>query len=159
MTEALSNGVGRRRQGRGGYRGLTPTHNSVFRFAWMIAHHHRVLHVEDDNDTRDGLEVLLRVHGFEVMAVNGAQVALATLRDGFRCCVILLDWRMPGMNGEEFRREQMVDERLAGVPVVALSADAISTEQAHRLGIRAVLRKPAGVAQIIGTLERYCDCR
>jgi CheY-like chemotaxis protein len=123
-----------------------------------IAHRHRV-HVEDHDDTRDGLEVLLRVHGFEVMAVNGAQAALATLRDGFPCCVILLDWRMPLMNGEEFRREQIVDERLAGVPVVVLSADAISTEQAHRVGVRAVLRKPAGVAQIISTLERYCDCR
>ena len=124
-----------------------------------LAHRHRVLHVEDHDDTRDALELLLRVHGFEVIAVNGAQVALATLRDGFRCCVILLDWRMPGMNGEEFRREQIVDERLAGVPVVVLSADAISTEQAHRVGVRAVLRKPAGVPQIISTLERYCDCR
>ena len=63
------------------------------------------------------------------------------------------------MNGEEFRREQIVDERLAGVPVVVLSAGANSTEQAHRAGLRAVLRKPAGVAQIISTLERYCDCR
>jgi CheY-like chemotaxis protein len=123
----------------------------------MSAHRHRVLYIEDHDDTRDSTEALLRLHGFEVLAVEGARAALTRLRDGFQCCLVLLDWRMPGMNGEEFRREQMADQRLARVPVVVLSADSISTEHAHHLGIRAVLRKPADPIRLIATLETWCD--
>jgi two-component system chemotaxis response regulator CheY len=116
------------------------------------------LYIEDHDDTRDSTEALLRLHDFDVLPVDGARAALAGLRDGFQCCLVLLDWRMPGMNGEEFRREQIADERLARTPVVVLSADAISTEHAHRLGIRAVLRKPVEPTRLIGTLEQWCDC-
>ncbi len=123
----------------------------------MDAHRHRVLYIEDHDDTRDGTEALLRLHDFEVLAVDGARAALARLREGFQCCLVLLDWRMPGMNGEEFRREQMADERLARIPVVVLSGDSISTEHAHRLGLRAVLRKPADPIRLIGTIERWCN--
>ena len=54
------------------------------------------------------------------------------------------------------QREQMADERLARIPVV-VSADAISTEHAHDLGLRAALRTPVEPARLIGTLEHWCE--
>ena len=50
-----------------------------------------------------------------------------------------------------------IPPRADGRRTARLSADAISTEHAHRLGLRAVLRKPVEPARLTGTLERWCD--
>ncbi len=124
----------------------------------MVAHRHRVLHIEDHDDTRHAVEAFLRSHDFEVVGVDGARAGLRRLRDGLACCVILLDWRMPGMNGEGFQHEQMADKRLARIPVVVLTADPLATEDARHLGLRAVLRKPVEPVGLIGTLEQWLEC-
>jgi CheY-like chemotaxis protein len=123
----------------------------------MPSHRHCVLYVEDDVDTRECTEAVLRFQNCEVLAVEAAPLALEHLRDGFPCCIILLDWRLPGMSGEGFRHVQMGDDRLARIPVVVLSGDLIAIEDARRLGLRAVLRKPVDMIELIGTLDQWCE--
>lgn len=65
-----------------------------------------ILVVEDDVDIADILTVVL--------------LRMGTTRSP---CLILLDFMMPGMNGIEFRREQLQDPALASVPVVLITAD------------------------------------
>jgi CheY-like chemotaxis protein len=88
-----------------------------------------ILIVDDDNDVRSALSELLEEEGFSVEAAPNGREALALLRGGnVHPAVILLDLMMPGMDGWDFRSEQMRDPTLAGVPVVIVSASGFSRE-------------------------------
>src|SRR5215831_14973272 len=88
-----------------------------------------ILIVEDDNDVRSALSELLEEEGFSVEGAHNGREALARLRGGtVHPAVILLDLMMPGMDGWDFRSEQMRDPELAAVPVVVVSASGFSRE-------------------------------
>jgi CheY-like chemotaxis protein len=88
-----------------------------------------ILIVDDDHDTRNALSELLEEEGFAVEGVPNGREALARLRGGgAHPAVILLDLMMPGMDGWDFRSEQMRDPHLAAVPVVVVSASGFSRE-------------------------------
>lgn len=123
----------------------------------MTRHRHSVLLIEDDVTAREPLEELLRQEGVEVRSASDGAEAHEHLRAGARPCVILLDLRMPGMDGYEFRAEQMRDPALARIPVVVLSGDALVDEKALQLGIEDYLRKPVDVDQFIAAIESHCD--
>ncbi len=98
----------------------------------------RVVVVEDDEDIRDLVVQLLADLGFESVGFANGQVALEALRRSAALpSVILLDLEMPGMTGWEFRREQLADPLLAGIPVVVASGADPSTIEAD-----AYLAKP-----------------
>src|SRR5436305_4151442 len=98
-----------------------------------------ILIVDDDSDVRAALSELLEDEGFSVEGAPNGREALARLRQGqVHPAVILLDLMMPGMDGWDFRSEQMRDPQLAAVPVVIVSASGFSRES-----IRAQFR-PAG---------------
>ncbi len=88
-----------------------------------------ILIVDDDNDVRSALSEMLEEEGFAVEGAHNGREALARLRaGGAHPAVILLDLMMPGMDGWDFRSEQMRDPKLAGVPVVIVSASGFSHE-------------------------------
>ncbi len=84
-----------------------------------------VLIVEDDCDGRELLAAWLDYFGYRTLAVDSGEAALGVL--GTHCpSLILLDIRMPGMDGWEFRRRQLADPRLCDIPVIVISAEAPS---------------------------------
>ena len=62
----------------------------------------RVLIVDDDNDTREALKEALSEAGFEVAQAASGDEALRRIAQDGEPNVILLDLRMPGMDGEQF---------------------------------------------------------
>lgn len=108
----------------------------------------KLLLVEDDEDIRATLSDVLSWEGYElILAANGRE-GLEALRGTKGIDVILLDLIMPVMNGWEFRRVQLDDPALAGVPCVVLSASAPGAAKPARY-----LRKPFEISQLIGALE------
>jgi CheY-like chemotaxis protein len=122
----------------------------------MANHRHRVLLIEDDVQARELLEEFLRLEGAEVVSAGDGAEAHAHLRGGARPCLIVLDLGMPGMDGHEFRAEQMRDPALARIPVIVLSGDSLVDEKALQLGIEEYLRKPIDVDQFIAAIESRC---
>jgi CheY-like chemotaxis protein len=115
-----------------------------------------VLVVEDNSEVRQALVALLEAEGYHVAeAVDGVS-ALRLLRTGaVQPCLIVLDLMMPRMSGWDFRMEQSSDLRLAGIPVVVVSADPLAS-QAERMGAAAVLSKPADPEQFLELIGRHC---
>lgn len=72
------------------------------------AGHHRpcVLIVEDDDDVREFMQLLVSMAGYETMTARDGQDALVKMRQR-RPCLVLLDLQMPRMDGWEFRARQM----------------------------------------------------
>lgn len=59
----------------------------------------RLVLVDDDNEFRESLAIHLIDEGFAVTAVADGQTALQYLGTNDSADIVLLDWRMPGMNG------------------------------------------------------------
>jgi CheY-like chemotaxis protein len=119
-------------------------------------HRHRILLVEDDLDSRDIMATLLRRDEFAVFPASDGAEALDRLRENIRPCVILLDWRMPRVDGASFRRAQLADAESASIPVIALSAYAQAQEEAAALGITTFVAKPFDPGDFLRTVEHIC---
>lgn len=109
----------------------------------LKAHIKPVLIVEDDDDTRRLLAEWLEQEGYPVVEARDGLEGLTALV-GHRPGIVLLDLRMPGMDGVQFRRAQrcLPDYLLAHVPVVVVSGVDDADAQAAAIGATGVLRKP-----------------
>ena len=118
---------------------------------------HTVLLVEDDDDVRGAYAAYLEGAGYIVIEAGDGSEALQRLRaapDSF--CLILLDLFMPTMNGWAFRAEQLRDPDLAAIPVVVISADARTEQNAGQLGALAHLKKPIDVDALVSLVDAHC---
>jgi DNA-binding response OmpR family regulator len=85
----------------------------------------KILTIDDDEDIRSSISERLEMEGFETVWAKNGRVALEYLRatnDADLPDLILLDFMMPIMNGQEFYREKMKIPRLARIPVVVMTA-------------------------------------
>ncbi|MDE1977370.1 MAG: response regulator, partial [Elusimicrobia bacterium] len=80
----------------------------------------RILVIDDEEDYRVIAEEILKSAGWEVKTAQDGEKALAALKD-FAPDVILVDWNMPVMDGEDFCRALRSDARFKGVPVIMLT--------------------------------------
>jgi CheY-like chemotaxis protein len=114
-----------------------------------------ILIVDDDGDTRAALAELLREEGFAVEGAPNGREALVRLRGGeIHPAVILLDLMMPGMDGWDFRSEQLRDPNLAAVPVVIVSASGFSPESIRtQFQPAAYVEKPIERAELLGVIR------
>jgi len=110
-----------------------------------------VLVVEDDVDVRTALQLVLQHAAFPVVSAEHGADALAKLRAGLRPCLILLDSRMPVMDGRAFRKAQLADEQLREVPVVMYSADPSASSEG--LQVARFLRKPLDFDDLVRVVE------
>ena len=115
-----------------------------------------ILIVDDDNDVRSALSELLEEEGFTVVGAGNGREALARLRGGgVRPAVILLDLMMPGMDGWDFRCEQLRDPKLARVPIVVVSASGFSHESIRtQLHPAAYVEKPIEETALLGVIRK-----
>jgi two-component system, OmpR family, response regulator ChvI len=79
----------------------------------------RILVVDDDEEFRQSLAYSLMDHGFDAVACASGLAALEHVGTGESPDLILLDWRMPGMNGLEVLRE--LRHRGTMTPVIFLT--------------------------------------
>jgi DNA-binding response OmpR family regulator len=114
-----------------------------------------VLIVEDDDDVRGALAAFLEAEGYRVLEASDGAAGLRELRGG-SVCLVLLDLWMPGMNGWEFRAEQVKDATLAAVPVVVITADHAAAKQAVALGVSGSMTKPIEFPELLDYVARYC---
>lgn len=114
----------------------------------------RVLIVEDEKDIRESLSELLEAERFVVSQAENGQLALDALAEmQVLPHVILLDLMMPIMDGEQFRREQLTDARLAPIPIVIMSAARDIAEVGERMQAFAVLKKPMSIDVLVEKLR------
>ena len=108
-----------------------------------------VLIVDDDPSLRATLRDAVSDQGFGALAAADGLEALQILRssDQPRPAVIVLDIRMPKMDGLQFLEEQKRDPRLAGIPVIIIAADRSKVDGAL------VLRKPLDLAKLIDSIR------
>ena len=112
--------------------------------------------VEDYNDTREMLKMMLEMKGCEVVeAVDGREAVDYALNDGLN--LILMDLNLPVMSGYEATREIVSSPSTRHIPVVAISAQCSgeSRQQALDAGCLECLNKPIDMPALDDLLHRY----
>lgn len=112
----------------------------------------RLLIVDDNDDSRDILALILGMNGFETLQARDGLEALEQAR-AHRPNVIVTDIFMPRLDGIDFTRRLREDVALSAIPVIAQTAyvNAIDT---HRDLFTAILEKPCQPSELLGTLVR-----
>ena len=111
-----------------------------------------ILLVEDDRSIRVALQGILEDEGYAVTAADNGRQALERLRSSAAPDLIVLDLRMPVMDGWEFRAAQKDDPKLARIPVLAISAD--GSAKAAAIDAQAYLRKPLNMDALLNAIGR-----
>jgi len=106
-----------------------------------------VLLVDDDAGVRRTLAKFLGRDGIAVVEADNGQQALTYLKDGGSASVIVLDLRMPVMDGFKFRAEQRREPSLANIPVIVLSG--ADSDRFDEIEAAATFEKPASFASLV----------
>jgi CheY-like chemotaxis protein len=118
----------------------------------------RVLYVEDTEVIRDTITRLLQLNGYEVnIAKNGKEGVTKALE--LNPDIILMDLRMPVMDGYNAIEEIRNNPKTQHIPIIVISAWSSKTErtQAKLAGANEFFVKPPDLNRLIETIERLVE--
>jgi CheY-like chemotaxis protein len=113
----------------------------------------QVLVVDDEPDTRQSLELLLRSWGLDVVTASNGVEALGLL-SACPVDVVLTDLSMPEMDGQELVRRMKTDPDLGQIPIIAASA-LPQLPSALEGFVEAFLRKPLDFERLRAALAPH----
>ena len=114
-----------------------------------------IMLIDDDADVRMTLRDFLEEQGFVVHTARDGQHALHVLAKIEPPDLILLDYKMPVMDGKQFLSEKRRTPKIQTIPVVILSAATREWSGAH-LEVEEVLSKPLDLEVLLNTVNRIC---
>ena len=119
--------------------------------------HEFVLIVEDNEKNLRLARDVLRHAGFQTLEARSGAEGVSLAAD-HRPAVILMDIRLPDMDGIEAARRLKADARTTHIPVVALTSLAMKGDRESLLaaGFDGYLEKPISVREFPEQVRRYC---
>ena len=115
-----------------------------------------ILIVEDDRLSMTLLSDFLNAHGYRVLKTSEGSEAINLARDE-RPDLILMDIRLPGINGFDVTRLLKQDDQTKAIPVIAVTAFATPEDETKALksGCAAHITKPVNVDELLRTVESF----
>ena len=116
-----------------------------------------ILVVDDRETNRDILEQLLGDMGFRVALAGDGQEALDAIREGEPFDLVLMDVRMPRMNGIDATRHIREDERTKHLKVIAVTASVFPQfeDKAAEAGFDDYLGKPFRTSELVAKIKTH----
>jgi two-component system, cell cycle response regulator DivK len=114
----------------------------------------KVLLVEDNDDNRDMLSRRLMRLGFELcFAVDGAEAVLLAREE--KPDLVLMDLGLPVIDGWEATRRIRADPETSGLPIIALTANAMSGDRDRALaaGCNDYDTKPVDLSRLLAKID------
>lgn len=115
-----------------------------------------ILVIDDDDDLRETVCMLLKLAGYDVTAAANGREALDLLESAEVPNLILLDLMMPLMDGWQFRAEQKKRAKLANLPVLLLTASRNLGKLPIDVDAKDILLKPFASEDLLGAVRRHC---
>lgn len=113
-----------------------------------------ILVVEDNPDNQQLVRWILEDETYEVTCTSSAEEGLCLLESG-RYDAVLMDISLPGMDGREATRIIRTNPQFVNLPVFALTAHGLESEQASILacGVTGLLTKPIDEVELVACLD------
>jgi len=115
-----------------------------------------VLLIDDHDDVREGLRMLLEADGWIVETARDGREALNKIVGGFRPCIILLELMSPVMNGLEFRQELRSHAQPLPIPMLAYSGLKNVQAAARRQAANRSAPLPVEIDRLIAAVRHSC---
>ena len=112
--------------------------------------------VDDDEPFRRSVERLVRTAGFRVETFGSAEDFLES-SDLDRTACVILDVKLPGMNGFDLQRRLITRPRPMPIVFVSAHEDAVMRANALRAGAIAFLKKPFDDSMLLEALDRSIE--
>ncbi len=120
----------------------------------------QILVVEDNEENMKLFRDVLRATGYRTLeASTGGQALMLATEHG--PAVVLMDIRLPDMDGVEALSRLRNDGRTASIPVLAVTAQAMKgdRERFKEAGFDGYLSKPVDIDELLTTVELHCAGR
>ena len=114
-----------------------------------------ILLVEDTTDIRLMMKVMIEMLGHQVVeASNGSEAVEIAEGNGFD--LVLMDLAMPIMDGIEATRRIKQIEKVADIPIIAVTAHSSKYhDKALKAGVTDIVKKPIGISELKPILLQY----
>ncbi len=124
------------------------------------SHKKRVLVVEDNHMNKVLVREILTINGYEIIEANTGAEALKLVSTE-KPDVILMDLQLPVMDGYTATRLIRADERNRDIPILALTASAMKSDEEKILksGFNGYIPKPIKIKNLIDTVNASIDHR
>lgn len=118
----------------------------------------KILIVEDNELSRDMLSRRLRRKGYEVLVATDGQEGIAMAQRELPD-LVLMDLSLPDLDGWEATRRLKTDSKTANIPVIALTAHAMSgdREKALDAGCDEYDTKPIDLRRLLSKMVRFVE--
>jgi len=116
-----------------------------------------ILVAEDDEVSYQLLKVILTKQGFNLIRATNGEDTVKILRTNPSVALILMDIKMPGMDGLE--ASQQIRQFNTSIPIVAQTAHAFSgeKEKALKAGCNDYISKPVSRAKLMDMMKKYLE--
>jgi len=118
----------------------------------------QILVVEDNEKNMKLLRDVLQAIGYRTLEASTAGQALALVAE-HSPALVLMDIRLPDMDGVEALSRLRMDGRTASIPVLAVTAQAMKGDRERFLqaGFDDYLSKPIDVDELLAMVGRFCE--
>ncbi|MFC1699262.1 response regulator [Candidatus Omnitrophota bacterium] len=116
----------------------------------------KILVVDDNRDTQELVAYRLKASGYEVISAPDGETGLRKMKED-RPDLVILDVRMPQMDGFECCRIARSDPELKGLPIIFLStaAQAWDLKKGKQVGADGYVIKPYDSQGLVEEIKKY----
>jgi two-component system response regulator MprA len=122
----------------------------VSRSGWFLV-------VDDDDDVREMIRLILDIHGYTAITAEHGLAALDQIHRRGRPQGVLLDLRMPRMSGQELAQALKGHPTLTAMPIIVISGDSHAFDAGEVPNAVAFLRKPIELDQLLEAVRRCSE--
>jgi len=117
----------------------------------------KVLIIDDDNRNIFALTAVLKAKGYQCLSALFAEDGLQLITQHPEIAVVLMDMMMPGMDGYEAIAKMKTTPELQGIPVIAVTAQAMvgDKERCLQAGAVGYISKPVNVDNLVKLISQY----
>ncbi|WP_373708419.1 PleD family two-component system response regulator [Kaistella sp.] len=118
-----------------------------------------ILIIDDDSKNIFALSAVLKAKKFQCISALSAHQGLKMLSSNKNVGVVLMDMMMPEMDGYEAIEKMKSDHQLKNIPVIAITAQAMTgdREKCMEAGADGYISKPVDVDELLLLLNQLID--
>ncbi len=122
----------------------------------VVLHAPKIMVVDDEESLLETIKILLQAHGYDVICAAGGEEALKLIEEEYPD-LMLLDLKMPGMDGFQVCSNIREKAQFKQMPIVVLTAfdDEAYIQRAFFNGANGFIVKPFESLQIINTIASF----
>jgi CheY-like chemotaxis protein len=111
-----------------------------------------ILVVEDSDEIRDLLSLVLEEEGYRVVSLRDGREVVETAR-ALQPVLVTLDLALPGKDGWAIARELQDDPQTVDIPILVISAFTRELDAPLRRKVARVISKPFYITQVVSEVE------